>query len=288
MPTPSPTTPTVTQTAPVTSGGLGLPAIPPLTTLSLVGDAKASLGGAHPKQFVKDAAGNTFLFKPGADAPALAAAAYANIAAKVFGAEGAVPVVVGNVSGVGSGSVQPMIPSIKTDLSKVDLTTLTLNQLARLMKERVLDWALASHDAKAANFMLTNDGNVVGIDKDQALKFIGKDSLDTTYKPNPSPLIYGALFDLFKKKKVNLPIGSMLPAIEKIEDISDDAWLANLGPYLGAKGGSAKELTVLKDEILKRKKNVRKDLEAFLTGLFQERGDIGMTETFEFEPKKKK
>jgi hypothetical protein len=282
-PAPTTTTPTATQTAPVTSGGLGLPAIPPLTTLSLVGDAKASLGGAHPKQFVKDAAGNTFLFKTGADAPALAAAAYANIAAKVFGAEGAIPVAVGTVSGVGSGSVQPMIPNIKTDLSKVDLTTLTPDQLARLMKERVLDWALASHDAKAANFMLTNDGNVVGIDKDQALKFIGKDSLDTTYKPNPSPLIYGALFDLFKKKKVDLPVSAMLPAIEKIEDISDDAWLANLGPYLGAKGGSPKELTVLKDEILKRKKNVRKDLEAFLTGVFQERGDIGMTDTFEFE-----
>jgi hypothetical protein len=282
-PAPASPTPTATPTAPITSGGLGLPAIPPLATLSSAGDAKASLGGAHPKQFVKDAAGNTFLFKPGADAPALAAAAYANIAAKVFGAENAVPVVVGNVSGVGTGSIQPMVPNIKTDLSKVDLTALTHPQLARLMQERVLDWALASHDAKAGNFLLTTDGNVVGIDKDQSLKFIGKDSLDTSYKPNPSPLIYGTLFDLFKKKKIDLPIGDMLPAIEKIEDISDDAWLANLGSYLGAKGGSAKELTTLKDEILKRKKNVRKDLEAFITGVYQERGDIGMTDTFEFE-----
>jgi hypothetical protein len=282
------TTPTTTQTAPVTLGGLGLPAIPPLTTLSLVGDAKASLGGAHPKQFVKDAAGNTFLFKPGSGAPSHAAAAYSQIASKVFGAEGAVPVVVGTVSGVGSGSVQPMIPNIKTDLSKVDLTTLTLNQLARLMKERVLDWALASHDAKAANFMLTNDGNVVGIDKDQALKFIGKDSLDTTYKPNPSPLIYGALFDLFKKKKVELPVGAMLPAIEAIEAMSDDGWLATLSPYFAASGMTPTQIDTSKKAILARKKNVRKDLEAFITGLFQERGDIGMTDTFEFEPKKKK
>jgi len=274
---------TSTPTAPLTASGLNLPSIPPMAALSLVGDAKVSLGGAHPKQLVKDAAGNVFLLKQGNDAPARAAAAYANIAAKVFGAENAVPVVVGNVSGVGTGSIQPMVKNVQTDLSKVDLTTLTHPQLARLMKERVLDWALASHDAKAGNFLLTTDGNVVGIDKDQSLKFIGKDSLDTSYKPNPSPLIYGTLFDLFKKKKIDLPVGAMLSAIEKIEDISDEAWLANLGSYLGAKGGSAKELTALKDEILKRKKNVRKDLEAFLTGVYQERGDIGMTDAFEFE-----
>jgi len=292
-PAPASPTPTATQTAPITSGGLGLPAIPPLATLSFAGDAKGTLKGYHPKSFLKDGAGNTFLFKPESVSAAAAASAHANIAVKVFGADNAVPVVAGTVAGVGTGSIQPMIPNVKTDLSQVDLTTLTQPQLARLMQERVLDWALASHDTKAANFLLTTDGNVVGIDKDQSLKFLGKDSLDTTYKPNPTPQIYGALFDLFKKKKVDLPVGAMLPAIKKIEAMSDDGWLANFSSYIDAAASTPAQRTKLKKDILVRKKSVRTDLEAFITGVFQARGDIGMTDTFEFEsgvvhPKKKK
>jgi len=290
--TPTTSTPAATQTASSVAGGLNLPAIPPLATLSFAGDAKAALGGYHPKSFLKDGAGNTFLFKP-LSVSAAAASAYANIAVKVFGADNAVPVVAGTVAGVGTGSIQPMIQNKKADLSQVDLTTLTQPQLARLMQERVLDWAIASHDTKAANFLLTTDGNVVGIDKDQSLKFLGKDSLDTTYKPNPTPQIYGALFDLFKKKKIDLPVGAMLPAIEKIEAMSDDGWLANFSSYIDAAASTPAQRTKLKKDILARKKSVRTDLEAFITGVFQARGDIGMTDTFEFEsgvvhPKKKK
>jgi hypothetical protein len=283
-PTPVPepvTTPKATPTASV-SGGLGLPAIPNFSTLSASGSAMG-LGGKHAKTFLKDASGNTFLFKPATNkAPAEAAAAYSRIAATVFGSENAVPVVTGTVAGLGFGSVQPMIPNLKTDLSKVTPEAMTPSQLERVMKERVLDWALASHDAKAGNFVVTADGSVVGIDKDQSLKLLGKDSLDN-YNPNPSPQLASTLFGLFRKKKLDLPVGAMLPAIKAIEAIPDDQWRANLSAYADANFGDAAAKKKFLDDAVQRKKNVRKDLEAFLTTVMQERGDLTAKQSFKFE-----
>ena len=268
---------------PIPPKGLGLPSVPPLASLQNIVDAKSKLGGIHDKYLASDGQGNTFLAKPSPDAMnAYAAQAYSNIAAKVFGPDNYIPVVAGNIPGIGFGSVQPMVPNIKTDLSKVDLKDLTPAQMDALMRERVLDWALASHDTKAANFVMTQSGQIVGVDKDQALKFVGKDSLDTSYKPNPTPQIYSALFDGYKKKKLNFNIGAMLPAIQAIEAMSDDAWMANLSSYIDARATTAAQKTALKSEILKRKKNLRSQLEGFLTAVLRERGDIGMTATFEF------
>lgn len=288
-PSPAPSSASSTATAPAVApavaptaaSGLGLPAIPPLTTLKSMGSAKGALGGIHDKFFVTDGSGNKFLFKPSEGSSALAGEAYAKMAAAAVGAENVIPVVSGNVAGLGFGSVQPMIPNVKTDLSKVDIGTLTPSQLDDLMRERVMDWALSSHDTKAANFLMMQDGKIVGVDKEQAFKLIGQDKLDIGYKPNPTPQIYTDLFDRFKKKKLNLNIGAMLPAIEGVEAISDDAWLAMASGYVAANPS-------VKAAILDRKKNLRKDLEGFLTKLLQERGDIGKNDTFEFETKTKK
>jgi len=270
------------------SSGLDLPPIPPLASLKNFANAKGALGGYHDKYFASDGQGNLFLAKPSDQLTAYAAQAYSNIAAKVYGVGGHVPVVAGNIPSIGFGTVQPMIPDVKTDLSKVDLSDLTSAQMDALMRERVLDWALASHDTKAANFLMTKNGLIVGVDKDQALKFIGQDSLDPSYKPNPTPQIYAAIFDGFKKKKkLNLNVGAMLPTIKNIEVIADDDWLATFAPYIAARAQTPSEQKSLKDEILKRKKNLRKDLEGFITSMLQYRGDIGMTDSFEFEPKKK-
>ena len=58
---------------------------------------------------------------------------------------------------------------------------------------------------------------VIGIDKEQAFKHIGEDSLAVTYKPNPSVQLYSTVFDLFRKKKLSLNVGALLPAIKAIE-----------------------------------------------------------------------
>lgn len=276
VPMPAPVAAPSVPAVPV-QGGLGLPAIPPLSSLQNAGNAKSVLGGYHDKSFLKDGAGNKFLFKPAEKKQAQAGAVYAAIGAQVL--DHTVPVVAGEVGGQ-FGSVQPVISNVKTDLSQVALTDLSPSQLDSLLKERVLDWALSSHDTKAANFLLTTDGKLVGIDKEQAFRFLGNDSLDTTYKPNPTKQVYSDLFNLFKKKKLDLNVGAMVPAIEKIEAMSDEQWIGAVQPYIDALPPTERGPKLA--AILNRKKNLRKDLEGFLTGLMRERGDIGLTDTFEF------
>lgn len=277
--------------SPMTSG---IPEIPPLATLTSAGDAKSIYGGYHAKSLYKDAAGNKFMFKPessGTMYAAQAAQGYSQIAEKVLGKDHTVPVTTGTPPGATtSGSIQPIIPNVSTDLSNVDLTSLIAPQLNTLLKHRVLDWAMSQHDAKAANFLLTKDSKIIGIDKDQAFKFIGKDFLDPSYKPNPSPQIYQNLFDLYVNKKLDLDFNAMLPAIKTIEEMSDDAWLASFSPYISAvsKGSSEGISDVLKNEMLYRKNNLRADLEKLATILMRKRGEIGPKTKFYFEPPLKK
>lgn len=295
-PTPEPVPPTPAP-APVSApapaqAGLGKLSVPPLATLTSAGIA-TGLGGVHDKQFLTDKNGNKYLFKPSGGATSAAAgSAYANLAAKVLGPDKVIPVVAGTVAGGGYGSVQPFLMGTK-DLSNVPVTSLTGPQLQTLMRERVMDWALSNHDTKAANFILLPDGSVVGVDKEQALKNIGKDSLDLSYKHTPSspPQLYSQIFDLFQKKKLDVPVVAMLPAIKNIEAISDDEWLAAFQGYFDALPDNQKEAK--KKAILARKKNLRKDLEGLVTGLLRARGDIGPEDQFTFEaeepePKKKK
>lgn len=294
-PTPTPVSPPEVKPAlsPMTSG---IPELPPTASLSLVGDAKSSYGGYHAKSLYQDAAGNKFLFKPASSGTMYAAQAaqgYSQVAAKVLGDEN-IPVVVGSPQGASAeGSIQPIVPNVSTSLKNVNLANLTGPQKETLLKHRVLDWAMSQHDAKADNFLLTKDGKILGIDKDQAFKFLGTDSLDPSYKPNPSPQIYQDLFNLYADKKIDLDMKAMLPAIKQIESMSDDAWLASFSSYLGtllkkSGGSNTKEITDLKDKMLARKKNLRADLEKLATDLMRKRGDIGPKTKFYFEPPPKK
>lgn len=274
--------------APAPVSGLGIPAIPPLDTLKDAGDAKGALGGHHAKRFLKDAAGNKYLFKPSnVKFQAYGAAAYAAVGAKLL--DNVVPIAVGEVPGLGFGSVQPMVPNVKT-LKDVELTSLSPTQLDSLLQERVMDWVFSAHDSKPANFLVTQDGKLVGIDKEQAFRFIGEDSLDLDYKPNPTEQVWKELFTLYKKKKLPLNLGAMLPVIQGIEKMSDTEWEAIVAPYLSVLSpGDAKKKKAL---MLARKNSIRKDMEGFITGLLRERGTIGPEDNFEFDgaytPKPKK
>lgn len=62
-----------------------------------------------------------------------------------------------------------------------------------LQKHHVLDWLIGNHDAHAGNFMRmpsenpgdpSKPGELVGIDKGQALKYFGRDKLDPSFRPN--------------------------------------------------------------------------------------------------------
>lgn len=291
--------PQVVQVASVTTKR-PLPTIAPDSELKFAGDAR-SLGGGFDKKFVVDAAGNRYLFKPAKSSDQLVKSAagqmFAELAAKTL--DFTVPVRVADIpnDSLGVGSVQPML-EVQTDLQRMHNWVTSLNpiQYTALLKERVMDWALANHDTKPENFLILKDGNLVGIDKEQALKWVGDDMqalTDLSYNPNGNtPPIYNELFRAFKDKKINLNPADMLPAIEAVERISDTDWLNSVTPYLdkleadltinrGASKAAIKRQDIQR-KILDRKHNVRRDMINLLTPLLQARGDLPVGQQYQF------
>lgn len=67
-------------------------------------------------------------------------------------------------------------PPRLTDLSPEDHMT--------IQKNHVLDWLIGNHDSHVGNWMRTQDGKLVSIDKGQAAKYFGHDRLDPHFHPN--------------------------------------------------------------------------------------------------------
>ena len=53
-----------------------------------------------------------------------------------------------------------------------------------IQKNHALDWLIGNHDSHVGNWMRTNDGKLVSIDKGQAAKYFGRDRLDPDFHPN--------------------------------------------------------------------------------------------------------
>jgi hypothetical protein len=290
VPSPAPAPiPTPVEAAPKKKLDLSSLAAPP-SGLTLVGDAQGALGGYHAKYFLEGPNGQKFLFKPkdknGVNS--VAGMVYSNLASLVLGKENVVPVSLYK-QGAQEGSVQPMVSNY-TVLSDYDLTKLTPSQYDDLMRERVTDWALSSHDTKAGNFLILEDGRLIGIDKEQAFRFIGKDRLDTDYKPNNSPQVYSQLFDLWRKKQIDLTphLAAMGEALDNLDNVAHETWVANIQHYIDALGDAGQPTEQVSAEIMARKGNARTDLEKFITGIMRDRGDIGPKDSFTFESLKKK
>lgn len=273
----SPSSPVDVPTQATSKKGIALPLIPSIHSLSFAGDAKVKLGGNKPKKFLKDNGGTLFLHKYGADRiRAAGGEVAANIAAVIGGAGAFVPVKSIETDG-DWGTIQPMVPNVAGDLSNVDFKSLTSDQKRQLLRERVIDWVASNHDSKAGNFIKTKDGNILGIDKEQAFKFIGTDELSLDYSPNPSDPIYNAFFKAYVNKEIDLDLNDALPFIEKVEAKADEDWKNAVQPYLDALPEEQRETTW--SAILKRKKSVRDRFEAFFTHLKHLRGEKG---AFEF------
>lgn len=262
--------PPAVPVAPSTPGS-PLPAVPPISALTSAadshGNAKSKLGGNKPKEFLKDAAGNLFLYKTDASkVRAFAGQVASSIAALLGDASTYVPVV---ATGEGDswGSVQSMIPDVATDLSKLPVTNLSQKQIQQLQRERVLDWLVSNHDSKAGNFIVRTNGDIVGIDKEQAFKFIGDDELSLDYKPNNSPPVYNALYSARANGKLDFDFNSALPFIQAIEAVSEADYRKLVQPYIDAMEGGDNPVTKAHTafKILKRKENLRSDFEKFFS-----------------------
>jgi hypothetical protein len=126
-----------------------------------------------------------------------------------------------------SGQKPPRLP----DLSPQDLDT--------VQKHQALDWLIGNHDAHDGNWLRTQEGNLVGIDKGQAMKYFGRDRLDPDFHPNyyARPPIYNQLWKdhMAGQGQMQDPRqGSLGEFVNRLQSIPDHHLREMFHPYAAA------------------------------------------------------
>jgi len=164
------------------------------------------------------------------------------------------------------------------------------------MMHHIVDWLIGDHDGNAGNFLLA-DGTPLRIDRGQAFKFFGKDRLDLYYEPNKKhgapPHAALLLYRAARQGQVQVDPHTLLPVIKAAQAIPDEEYRAILRPVAetgvktkkaawypamyeraaAKKGGPPTPQDVAEaflDAAVERKRNLRKDFEAFFSSVFGE------------------
>lgn len=137
--------------------------------------------------------------------------------------------------GHGPASAQLMYPGA-TDAfpGKIDPQSLSEDDLLTIQKHHALDWLLSNHDNHKDNFIRTQDGKLVGIDKGQALKFFNNDRLAWDFRPNEHEPIHNTLYKNMAKggRMLHDPRdGELGKFIQHLQDTPDDEYKETLRPY---------------------------------------------------------
>lgn len=269
------------------------PTVDEVKGLNLSETAAPVHGGVHTKKFFKDEKGRVWMFKP--TVPSRAEAEQA--AAELFHRAGlpSVPVVAHKVGGK-AGSIQPIVPHTGTiDPHPGSWTQADVDAMVRI---HVASWMVGDHDGKADNLLRTPGGGILAIDQGQAWKFVGRDRLDVDYHPNSSfgvsPPVYHQAYKAAKGGKlaagVKVRPEAAVPVIAAFEAIPDNTLRTMMRPL--AERGVADQLEWLApmrdkakkaykttsptpkqiadtfiEQVVERKKNLRKDFVTFFSGL---------------------
>ncbi|MCL5104455.1 MAG: minor capsid protein [Armatimonadetes bacterium] len=241
---------------------------------------KAKVGGAHEEEFWVDSNGDKWLFKPVGKTSDDFIAAGEEAAYKIGRLIDPDAIEVRTIRLNGrTGSIQKWRGGLANihDFSGFDVTDLSADEIAHVQREHVLDWLLSNHDGHAKQFLRAKSGNVYGIDKGQLFKFLGSDKLSIDYHPNAacgeSEPFYNTLFRAVKQGKVTVDPSVTLRYIREVERISDDDYLALIGPYVeGRFGGDAAGKRAFYELALARKHDLRRDFEGFYADVFGKKG----------------
>lgn len=185
------------------------------------------------------------------------------------------------------GSIQKLLPN-KGQLGQAKLEDLTDAQIKSLQKEHALSWLMSEWDSHGGNILKTPDEGLMGIDKGQALRYMGKDKLEIGYRPERYLKSYfhgqlknysegGAPGVLIQGPKHNPELKAFL---KKIQDLPDDEYEKLLEPYaaaaekegrLGDLGGKAGFHRVAKE----RKNNIIRDMDNLYGEVHKRRSRTG-------------
>ncbi len=247
----------------------------------------AHLGGTGEMHQYTDADGQEWLFKPAQSKAGNPEAfrAYAQEAGyKVQGIVdpgSAVPIGTGELGGeFGAFQKRIMDPDAKLDLKawQDSLDKLPKEIREQLQREHVTDWLLGNYDAHGDNFLLGTNGNLIGIDKEQAFRYISKpgaQQMTYSYHPNASygekEPVYNTLYRRYAKGEIDLDLQDTLTYIKRVESIPDKEYREIFRDYAETRHGKGKAAESLLDQIVERKGSLREDYRGFYADLLTER-----------------
>ena len=242
---------------------------------------RADIEGAHTKYFFQDKSGDKWLFKPVSEEFRAHGDEVAYHIGRLIDPD-AIEVRFIELDVPGRGKLTGSIQKWRTDLKKefdfrdAVIENLSASELEQLQREHVIDWLISNHDAHGKQFLRLKNGNLVGIDKGQSFKYLGDDKLSINYHPNrafgESEPIYNTIMRSWQDAKIDLDLQATYKHIQRIESITDEAYMELLKPYAERRfqKGSLK-LKQFYETAISRKNNLRNDFEEFYTGLLRKR-----------------
>lgn len=270
---PEPQPPTATADIPVPAG--------------MTYQGKANLGGTGEMHLYRDGSGQAWLFKPAQSKSGTPEAfrAYVQEAGYkvqyIVDPETAVPVGTGELGGK-LGAFQKRITTIDSAPDYKAWQSaggpLPDGAVQQFQREHVTDWLLGNYDSHGGNFVTDSAGRLVGIDKEQAFKYMGKpgaQAMSYSFHPNKSygekEPIYNTIFRRFAQGELDLDLQDTLAYIKRVEAIPDSEYREIFREYAEALHGKGKEAEELLDAIVERKDNLRETYRAFYSDLLTER-----------------
>lgn len=157
-------------------------------------------------------------------------------------------------------------------------TSLGADVTGQIQREHVTDWLLGNFDAHGDNFITDASGRIVGLDKEQAFRYI-KDAasgkMSYTYHPNSvygeTEPLYNTLYRRFAKGEIDLDLQDTLTYIKRVESIPDAEYREIFREYAESLHGKGKAAEDLLDAIVERKSSLRETYRTFYGELLTER-----------------
>lgn len=167
-------------------------------------------------------------------------------------------------------------------------TTPDASVIAQLQRENVTDWLMCNYDSHGGNFLRINStGKLVGVDKEQAFRYITNPSakkMSYSFHPNSTygetEPIYNTLYRKFANGDIDIDLNDVLPYIQRVEAVPDATYREIFREYAEALHGKGGKAEALLDDILARKQGLRSSFRDFYSDILTQR--TGTKTVFQF------
>ncbi len=194
--------------------------------------------------------------------------------------DSAVPVGTGTLDGKFGAFQQRINTTSGTDFKQWQYNggQLPAGTAEQLQRESVTDWLLGNYDSHGGNFVTDSSGRIIGIDKEQAFKYLkdpASHKLSYTYHPNSkygeTEPIHNTLYRRYANGEIDLDLQDTLKYIKRVEAIPDAEYREIFRSYAEGVCGKGQAAEQLLDSILERKQNLRQTFADFYTELEADR-----------------